>query len=85
MRKPMSQREAAEWRKRALRAEGVLHSQRHAWRGDWPDWPKSVILSRASVNLETLIAVKTARKLNHAVVVMADGNDVLFFACEVSA
>jgi hypothetical protein len=82
MSKPISQREASQWRKRALRAEQALESQRKRWLGDWPS---SHVIARMPVpSIEVRACVRTARTLQHAVVVMPDREDFVFFACEVS-
>lgn len=76
---PISQREARRLMKRVAALERQIHNQRDRWSGDY------IGTEIASVNLESLpaqlSAMKTARKLKHAVVAVTnDSNTVRFVA-----
>lgn len=72
----ISQRQAQLWRHRALEAEKMLLRQRRSWAQEWPDGIQIAVLGE--VPSDVFSAIKTARKLRHAVVV-ADMNSKLVF------
>lgn len=72
----ISQREARRLQKRVAQLESELSNQRHVWACDWPGGVH--IASQDSVN-GTAGIVRTARKLGHAVVVVARDNGELLF------
>lgn len=75
----MTQNEARGWRKRALAAEKQLQDQRSSWAEDWPN---GIQIAAIDLPVETFSAIRTARKLRHAVVASDVGmntNRVVFF------
>ena len=74
----ISQREARALRKRVAEMETVLDRQRNAWADSWPD---GVNIATFSADREIQTAIRTARRLNHACVVILKGDgDVAVFA-----
>lgn len=73
----MTQSAGREWRKRALAAEETLRKQRSAWKEDWPE---GIVLGSVELNKSGIWwAVKTSRRLKHAVVVTeADDGRIVF-------
>ena len=55
----------------------VLESQRNEWSREWPD---GRVVARAGLPTDAVVAIRTARALDHAVVVQLEGSDALFFA-----
>jgi hypothetical protein len=75
----ISQRQAKQWRKRALAAEDLLNRQRSSWVGEWPGGVQ-VAKTLCSETSQAPLAVATARRLAHAVVVTAEGRELSFYA-----
>ena len=74
----ISQREARSLRKRVAELETVLDRQRNAWADSWPG---GVNIATFSADREIQTAIRTARSLNHACVVILKGDgDVAVFA-----
>ena len=66
-RKKISQVEALNWKHRALRLEKEIEEQRYAWANAWG--PGGVDIGRTDeLGPELTAAIRTARKLKHAVV-----------------
>lgn len=83
MRRRFTQNEARAWRDRAQAAEATLRAQRAYWRSDYPGGTHV-----ASVTLTpgiALHAVHIARALEHAVVAVDRGNEILFYALPLAA
>jgi hypothetical protein len=76
----ISQREAAQWRKRALAAEEILHIQKRHY---WKDWPSSTVIARSQPAETVLAAVKTARMLEHGVVAVTQDKEMVYFAVKL--
>ena len=87
MSKRITQRESAQWRKRALSAEEELRKLRTKWVGDLPSWNAlgRIPLKEHEYLLLLRGSVKTANSLKHAVVAVIDGEELVLFACEVQA
>lgn len=62
----ISQREARRLQQQVARLENQMDNQRNAWSQAWPG---GVHLGSSSPSIELTSAIKTARKLRHAVVV----------------
>lgn len=73
----ISQREARKLRKRVAELENILQRQKRAFTSEWPS---SVSIARLIPSDVHMACIKTARKLDHAVVVVPDGNELVFFA-----
>jgi len=76
-RKPLSQREAYRLKKRVEELEAERRHMRDRWVGDWP---ASIPIHRLSVDIVTKAVVKTARTLEHAVVVTIQDDQLVFWA-----
>lgn len=82
-RRRISQREARGWRKRAIAAEHKLDIQANHWVKEWPNGVH--IASERSVLAHTSSSIRTARKLGHAVVVVArEDGELIYYACPVA-
>lgn len=77
MGKPISQAEARRYRKRATELERILDGQRNAWSQTFPNGTN---IGTTSAPESTVTAIRTARKLGHAVVVVQHGSELLFYA-----
>lgn len=80
VRKPISQKEARRLRKRVQELEKTLADQKSAWRSTWSaDW---VHLESLTLSTESYAKVMTARKLDHAVIVIlgSAGTNVNLYA-----
>lgn len=66
----ISQREARRLRGRVQELETVLEQQRRVWARDWPGGIH--VWTEKDQNAETMATFRTARKLGHAVVAVAD-------------
>jgi len=77
MSKQISQREARALRKRVNELETVLDRQRNAWADSWPG---GVNITTFSADREIQVAIRTARSLNHACVVVlkSDGHIAVY-------
>ena len=75
--KPMTRREAVKLRKRVRELEGILDKQRYTWTKEWPSYQ---VLCRIPGTIHSLACVETARTLKHAVVVVVQGEELVFFA-----
>lgn len=77
----ISQREARKLKRRVRELENVLDEMRKNWR---EDWPAGRLFHRAiGADKITLTAIKTARLLRHAVVVMPSGDDLVYFGMQL--
>lgn len=77
-RKKMSQPEAQNWKHRALRAEKELEEQRYCWANSWG--PGGIDIGRTyALGPELGSAIRTARKLKHAVVAITQGDSMVTF------
>lgn len=65
----ISQREARRLKKRVAELEGVEESRMRRWATDWPGGTE---IARLDCQPISLSAIRTARKLRHAVVVVSD-------------
>jgi hypothetical protein len=77
--KAITQSEAKRWRKRALAAEKMLEDQRRSWAEEWPN---GTPIAAIELPPDIYGAIRTARKLKHAVVVSdvsAATNRAVFF------
>lgn len=75
---PISQREARRLWKRVGQLEGQIKAQRSHWGADYPGGVE--ITSAKWEALDAVpIAIRTARKLNHAVVCIANDNGTVRF------
>jgi hypothetical protein len=72
----ISQREACRLRKRVRELEAIQEGQRRQWR---TEWPSGTVLERITPEAKTVAIVDTARRLGHPVVVVPDGNQIVFF------
>lgn len=80
--KHISQRDARNLRKRVATLEAEREAQRRAWSTEWPGGTH--ITSVAAPAAEAS-AIRTARRLRHAVVAtVRDNGEVLFYALPVS-
>lgn len=80
-RNKISQRQARELQRKVVRLENHLAGQRRSWSGEWPG---SVSIGDLNIPAATTAAIRTARLLGHAVVVVPqDGDRVRFYASEV--
>ena len=70
MRRKISQRDARRYRDRVKELENVLKGQRAKWSADWPGGIH--VWTEKDQNAETMATFRTARKLGHAVVAVAD-------------
>jgi len=75
----ISQRQARWYRREANRLAEILKNQRRSWP---KEWPSSTVLGRLDVGDRALAIVETARRLNHAVVVVNDGRTLIMFGME---
>jgi hypothetical protein len=75
----ISQREARRLKKRVDQLEGVLRSQRASWGHVYPGGVNIATVTFAPEHT-ILTAIRTARKLDHAVVVVESGDVVYFYA-----
>lgn len=69
----ITQKEARSLRARVAELEGILQDQRRHWRADWPQGVNIATVAGASDQEPALVAVRTARRLGHAVVVVDNG------------
>lgn len=78
MTKHISQREARRLRRRVVELEEQEFRRRNAWAGEWFG---GVEIARIQLLRDSAVptAIKTARKLTHAVIVIAEANDELRF------
>lgn len=72
----ISQREARRLRAEVKRLRQLIEAQRFAWR----EWPDGIYLGEMQPDAETMACVRTARRLDHAVVVTTDGDRVRLHA-----
>jgi hypothetical protein len=77
----ISQREARRLRRRVTELEGVLRDQRVRWASSWPS---GTVVARITPDATTKAIIQTARKLEHAVVAVIDGDNLAFFACDIA-
>jgi hypothetical protein len=75
--KAISQREARHLRRRVIALENAESVRRKAWRRDYPG---GIEIARQNVQVDTLTAVVTARKLGHAVIAIESDNELRFVA-----
>lgn len=71
MRAKISQREAYRLKQRVRALEEKFDDQRRGWSSDWPG---STVIARVKLCPEQYAAIDTARKLKHAVVVVAQSD-----------
>ena len=77
----ISQAEARRLRRRVSRLEQILFDQRAYWKNDWPG---GVHLDTISINETEQAIIRTARKLQYAVVVtQVNDKQIELYACEV--
>lgn len=76
----ISQREARRLRKRVAELEGVLKAQRASWTSTYPGGVHIETVDFSSAENPALIAVSTARRLDHAVVCVNDGKSLRLHA-----
>lgn len=69
--KPISQREARQWRARCHKLEETERERRRSWNDDWPG---GRYIARISLSPEGRACVLTARRLGHACVILDSGN-----------
>lgn len=74
MTKKISQAEARALKKRVAEFESLERTRRNAWA---TEWPKGISIDALGVAASTAAAVRTARKLKHAVVATIDDNNTL--------
>lgn len=74
--KKISQAEARRLRKRVNQLEAILRKQALPWSAEWPDGIHILIMD---VDDQQFATIKTARKLNYAVLVNVDSGNVLTF------
>ena len=67
----ISQREARCLKRRVCELEEQERARRRSWAQDWPDGI-SIATAKWEPNDQVPVAVRTARRLNHAVVAMTD-------------
>lgn len=78
MTKKISQREARQWKKRALAAENILERQKSAYAQEWPN---GIDLGSIPVGDGIYWSAQTARKLGRSVFVTCpDNNRIRLFA-----
>jgi hypothetical protein len=75
----ISQREARRLKRENLALQEILSEQRKDWRGEWPE---GAVIGRIKAGDVMTAIVETARRLNHAVVVTKQGEDIVFFGCK---
>lgn len=79
----ISQREARRLRKRVEELETLEERRRQAWKSEYPG---GVFLEGIVVQPWTYAAMKTARKLGHAVVITTNGeNTIQFYALPLAS
>jgi hypothetical protein len=71
----ISQREARRLRKRVTELEAAETKRRRTWSQEWPG---GVQIAATSPTESVLTAIRTARKLGHAVVATVDGDNDTF-------
>jgi len=76
----ISQREARRLRKRNRELEQILEEQQSRWN---TEWPCSKLIGDILPGDGIMQAVRTARILNHAVVVVPENAKLRFFALEL--
>ncbi len=79
----ISQREARKLRKRVAELERQEDVRRSHWVNDYPEGIHIAGLA-LGVTHETFVAIKTARRLRHAVVAIERNGDVMFFALPIA-
>lgn len=74
----VSQREARRLRKQVAAFEKAEHDRRYAWAKEWPG---GTDIGRTQLGGESKLlgSILTARKLNHAVVAVADTDGTVYF------
>lgn len=75
--KQISQREARRLRKRVAELEGQEERRRRTWGQEWFGGVHIVTVNYEDANGHTPTAVRTARKLGHAVIVLGDDTGTL--------
>lgn len=68
----ISQREARKLRKRVVELEGAIQSQRRWWSHEWLGGVSIASATWNDPNATTPVAIRTARRLAHAVVATVD-------------
>jgi hypothetical protein len=81
--KKISQRDARRFRHRAEQLQKVLDDQRKAWISDFPGGIHVTTLYTTDDVLK--MAIKTTRKLGHAVVVCDNGGQLEFYALPIAS
>lgn len=81
-RKRISQREARQLRKRVLALAAHLKAIRTGW---FKSYPGGTNICSMQVVSTTTVAIDTARKLGHAVVVVNDESTLRFYALPVAS
>jgi len=77
----ISQREAVRLRRRVHQLEEQLKKMQNAWVGEWPSY---TVICRITPNEKVMACVETARRLKHAVVAAPQGNEIAFFASNLT-
>lgn len=70
----ISQREARRLKKEVARLRQAFEAQRRVW---GQEYLGGVEIARVTTNVEVATAIRTARKLSHAVVVIGEDGDLL--------
>lgn len=84
MSRVISQREARRLKKRVEELEYLLRNERRIWGAEYPG---GVNIATAAYGKDSTVntAIQTARKLQHAVVVLADDTSVRFYALPLAS
>lgn len=77
--KRISQREARRLRKRVAELEDLENQRRRTWIQEWPGGVNIISATYANGTEQVPVAIRTARKLGHAVVVLGDDTGNLRF------
>lgn len=80
MRKQISQREAHRLQKRVEKLEAAVKDHRRAWAREWFG---GVHLGSVVVGDRVAGSIDAARRLEHAVVAVIEGNEVRFYGCKI--
>lgn len=79
----ISQREARRLRKEVMRLNAVLSKQQNDWSEDWPGGTH--ICTIFQLPELVMASIRTARRLNHAVVVVDVRDEVNVYALPISS
>lgn len=79
-RNTISQAEARALKRRVAQLEAAEEQRRATWAIDYPDGTQITVTGHDSSEVPVIVAIRTARRLGHAVVAVEDGSRIRYHA-----